>query len=259
MGLQYKTIHVVPNEGGDGATALARDLVASLNRLQGVPINAIGLDSARGELWRQARLQNGFDAYPPDVFEDAYKHYVNKARHTMPEHNLSTLQHTRLREVLTDQTRELYIVIDSRSKEAIAAAKIVLLVARCDARNLATLRSTYQSLVNSNPNTYIVLTQGMDKGPVERIKNKLIQGITERRLQALSFNAKPLVIPFDEAYNLAAREGVPVFDLNLNGKADEASRQLRIINHEIAVEVRHNIIRAERRVFAADQSRRAVL
>lgn len=240
-----KTILVVPNQSGDGATAFTRDLTAALASLKSPAPDAMALDFADGELWRQAKRQDGFLAYPSTAFDAAWSRYVARARQTMPEDDLSTGQRERLARLV--QSGIDYLVYDSRSSAPAANVDMVLLVARCDPRNLATLRRRYQDLVNANPNTYIVLLQGSSHGQVGYVTSALSTKIAEKGVQALRANGAPLVVPQHiQAYTIAAREGLPVFRIpeSEHVSADDL-RALRSIHHEAAVEVRRLLARAE--------------
>lgn len=242
-----KSILVVNNAAGDGATAFARDLATSMNLLKPAAVETVAVDYSGGELWRQASLQDGFNAYSGEVFDAAVQHYLNRARHTMPENNITDTQAVRLERYFTE-SNHLQVVMDSKASTASAArVSIVILIARCDPRNLSRLRAHYQHLLRVNPNTYVVLTQGAEDGEIGKITGKLLKGITDKKVQTLNYNGAPLVVPFKpDAYTLAAREGLPVFRVSESERVThEDIRFLRSIHHEAAVEIRRILVRSE--------------
>lgn len=239
-----KTILVTPNERGDGTTAFARDLSVALASLKQPSPSVVALDYAGGELWRQAKRQDGFTAYPSEVFYAAWSVHHNRSRQTMPANELNKTQSSQLESAIKGDID--YLVIDARSA-TYAAVDMVLLVARCDIRNLATLRSTYQRLTGENPNTHIVLVQGSSHGQTGLMTDTMRSQITKKGVKALRANGAPLVIPQNnEAYIVAAREGLPVFRIPESDKiTSDDLYALRSAHHEAAVEVRRILRRAD--------------
>lgn len=253
--LKLKNVLVTSNLAGDGATSFIRDVTDSLNRLKSPTPNAVAVDLADGELWRQAKRLDGFAAYHGEIFADAYRCYVQKDWNTMPEHNLTERQSAHLKSILTDHSKDLYILTDNKNTTDARDASIVLLIARCDARNFSTLRANYQRLLRMNPNTYVVPTQGGTGGNLGRMTDIMTSSLVEKRLNVMTFNGKPLVVPMlPEAYTLAAREGIPSYSVQPDARFTETQRrELRFIHHEFAAGIRRVIMRTERQFVANGQ------
>jgi hypothetical protein len=231
-----KTILVTPNLSGDGNTAFTRDLSAALSALKPAP-SVAALDFAGGELWRQSKRQNAFTAYPSEAFNAAWKLYVNRARQTMPEDDLTVDQREQLARSIKNGLD--LVVMDSSSPAAAANVDMVLLTARCDPRNLATLRQKYQTLKEQNASTYVVLLQGSDEGRTGLVTTALQQKLVEKGVKSIRANGSPLYIPrHDDAYSLAAHEGAPIFRLTDETVLEPDDRnRLRRVHHDAASEV----------------------
>lgn len=249
------SILVVPNQAGDGATSFTRDLAEALSSLKQPKPKVVALDYSTGELWRQSKLQAGFKAYPGLSFEAAWMRLKVKSRLTDEDDSLGANYKEMLsRDIHSDID---YLLMDSKSKQNAPFSNLVLLVARCDPRNLATLRANYQALTNVNPNTYIVLTQGSSEGYTSYVTNALRGKLVEKGVKTLRSNGKPLVIPHhNEAYSMAAKEGLPVFRLpKTDFLTEEDLLDMRSIHHDAATEVRRILKRTEleaKRVSAAE-------
>lgn len=241
-----KSVLIVPNKAGDGVTSFTRDLSTALTALKQPTPNVVALDYSDGELWRQSRLQDGFKAYPGKAFYEAWVALSRGSRHTEPElFKGDATMSERYKESITKDIKGSidYLLMDARSYSLAPEVDMVILVARCDPRNLTTLRTNYQKLLAQNPNTYIVLVQGGTEEQVGYVTKAMSGRLEEKGLQSLKDNGAPLIIPqYNQTYALASREGLPSFRLPTD---DRTTSDLRYKYHEAAVEVRRILKRLE--------------